>query len=233
MPSLKKGDLFKIEWEKLIATPLNHSDPKELTETKAYQKSLASKFGNHIFTALKVRKIRGTHLVEYELPDHSGFTGVGLDFVVKVKNVVQDFVGEIGDVAVLCAKTADYSSQTPNLQVNNIWNIPKIHSWMMDRHERNLIMHDLLSDNRKKFKSIFGPPSFYFQSEFKFHCWVISLGSILSNGSAQLLILTANGKGTCYEAIISRGWLRATKIRKDEDLIIRFLELLETRLEEE
>ena len=72
-------------------------------------------------------------------------------------------------------------------------------------------------DNRTRFRKLWGKPSFCWKgSEFYFHCWVLRLGE-----KGIVLVLTAKGKGTCYEAVTQMpgGELPGVDIRA----IIRFL----------
>jgi hypothetical protein len=83
----------------------------------------------------------------------------------------------------------------------------------------------LLADNRVAFKDILGKPSFHFRgSEFYFHCWLLEL---TDSGLAHVLILTAKGKGTCYEIVRE---IDGGRVRRDEGTIGDFLVWLEQEL---
>jgi hypothetical protein len=57
--------------------------------------------------------------------------------------------------------------------------------------------HNLLTDNRKNFLTIFGKPVFKTGDalEFNYHCWIIEYQGF------QFIIMTANEKGTVIEKI--------------------------------
>jgi len=83
-PSLRKGDKFRVDWDKLIADYRGDRSPigKNMT---AYQRSLKAKWGATVFTASKVYKGSGIpgYIVMYKIPD--GHTAIGVEYVVKVK----------------------------------------------------------------------------------------------------------------------------------------------------
>lgn len=56
----------------------------------------------------------------------------------------------------------------------------------------------MFSDNRARFRRMWGKPSFYYRGEFYFHGWAFEVK--IHEGSTIFYILTAKGKGTCYEA---------------------------------
>jgi hypothetical protein len=119
---------------------------------------------------------------------------------------------------VLDAKSRDYRER--RFEVEPCWNIPAIWEWWKEEH-RLPSEQLILDDNREAFAEILGKPSFRFRGECLFHCWLVDLGD------ARVLVLTAAGKGTCYEAV--RKW-RGKKLRMDKDLIIRFLKHLRAEL---
>lgn len=106
----------------------------------------------------------------------------------------------------------DYSGQDATCPVENY---PEIRNWIMALQPQ--VRHFLYRDNRKPFLDLWGKPSFYYTSEFRFHCYPFDLEN------AKLLILTAKGKGTCYELICLQD---GVKIRKDKDVVTSFLEEL-------
>lgn len=73
-------------------------------------------------------------------------------------------------------------------------------------------------DNREAFKKILGTQSFCWGGEFKFYVWRVPLPN------CELFILTAQGKGTCYEVRINGRKKNAIKE------IIWFLESLRERM---
>tara|TARA_Y100000034_G_C6868619_1_gene396198 strand:+ start:948 stop:1361 length:414 start_codon:yes stop_codon:yes gene_type:complete len=115
----------------------------------------------------------------------------------------------------------DYRSE--DWRTEPIENLPAIYNnvrgWIDDKVET---IHTLHADHREHFKTLFGKPSFYFTSEFRFHCYALDLGD------AKIVLLTAKGKGTCYEVIIGAN---GVKQRKNPDKIIRFMDALINDLE--
>lgn len=55
----------------------------------------------------------------------------------------------------------------------------------------------LLSENRKLFKKLWGKQNFCWTGEFRFWVWVHELPD------CQLIVMTAPGKGTCYEYVLT------------------------------
>ena len=62
-----------------------------------------------------------------------------------------------------------------------------------------VVQHMLLKDNRQFYHWMFGSPVFHYVSEFDFHCWPIKMVHP-GRPEKHYIILTAKGKGTCYEA---------------------------------
>jgi len=114
------------------------------------------------------------------------------------------------------AKASDYGSKFQTCPVSNF---EKFQEWRRD--DPDYVIGKLYADNRQKFQELFGDPQFYYLGEFKHHCWVVDLDT------AQLLVLTAKGKGTGYEVIFERA---GEKIQKDMDAVIEFLEWLNRQL---
>lgn len=78
---LKKGNKFRIDWDKLIAAAWDD-------EMRGYLESQKSKYGGAVFTACKVRRGRmgSGYIVEYSIPDQPElFSGVGIEFVIRTK----------------------------------------------------------------------------------------------------------------------------------------------------
>lgn len=63
----------------------------------------------------------------------------------------------------------------------------------------SILNSHLQSDNRERFHKIFGKPDFHYRGEFDFHCWSLDFQE------NNYIILTAKGKGTCYE-VVRDGW---------------------------
>jgi hypothetical protein len=79
---VKKGDKFRINWDRLIAENMKYGD------NVTYQKEQRFKYKDTIFTAAKVHKGVGVsgYIITYELPDVNGvFGGIGECFAIKVK----------------------------------------------------------------------------------------------------------------------------------------------------
>ena len=113
------------------------------------------------------------------------------------------------DIKVLPDKVKDYGSV---FSTDPIQNFPEIREWWMGLGFEET--SKLLQDNRTQFRELFGKPSFHYRGEFYHSCWTIDLSL------AQLLILTAKGKGTGYEIVCER---LGQKIRKDKRTVILFL----------
>jgi hypothetical protein len=60
----------------------------------------------------------------------------------------------------------------------------------------------MYKDNRKELREKFGPCSFTFRGFEFYYCYLLELKS--EKGSAELLILTAKDKGTCFEVVQER-----------------------------
>ena len=99
------------------------------------------------------------------------------------------------NIQVLKAKTEDYDKGL--LIANPIQNYP---GWRTFVNDRDMVLRlNFLRYHAKLLRERFGKASFLWQgSEFKFHCWLLSL-----DDKAKLLVMTAKGKGTCYEVITS------------------------------
>lgn len=75
----------------------------------------------------------------------------------------------------------------------------------------------LYQDNRANLLRIFGNPDFTWTGEFRFNCYCLELNDDSQYG-IRVLVLTAAGKGTCYELIQEEG------VPKRKDLAVTFLE---------
>jgi len=105
----------------------------------------------------------------------------------------------------------------------SIENYPEYRKWSHKTSMPDIIKTSrLFQDNRKTFRKLLGPRSFLYRGEFAFDCWLVDLHTV------QLLVLTAKGKGTCYEAVTHRN---GVKIQEDVPKIIKFLEYLACKLE--
>lgn len=74
--------------------------------------------------------------------------------------------------------------------------------------------HQILGDNRVKFRTIFGKPHFRFRGNHYFHVWIIPF-----EGS-EFVVLTAKDHGTCFEQVGGA---------VDPETRIKFLEYMLTR----
>lgn len=92
--------------------------------------------------------------------------------------------------------SADYLKESDlNVDVSFACVNSKLAAW--DKREHDLKVQTF-SDNRATFKALWGKPHFYFRgSEFYFHGWKfkVRLGAKVE----YYYVLTAKGKGTCYE----------------------------------
>ena len=68
--------------------------------------------------------------------------------------------------------------------------------------------HVLFRDNREKLKNLLGPKHFGFRSEFVYDCWRVNFAD------REYFILSAAGKGTCYERSFESGLEIATIDRR-------------------
>ena len=80
----------------------------------------------------------------------------------------------------------------------------------------------LLKDNRAKFTKIFGKRHGTFKSEFLFSIWAIEFRGRTYH------VLTAKGKGTCYEIMLKSGetFTATCKNKKLGDDMVAFLEFM-------
>jgi len=123
---------------------------------------------------------------------------------------------------ILKAKSKDYSSAA--FETCAVENFNEIWEWIRS-NELGLLRSRFFSDNRKALRKLFGKPSFCWRgSEFYYHCWVVDLGE------AQVLVLTAKGKGTCHEIIVKRD---GKEIPSHKQTVIDFLKWLTETLEQE
>ena len=75
----RKGDLFKIDWEKLISAPPTFGDRKKYEQ---YQRSRQAKFGDRVWEALRVEH---RILLIHETGNGDGWTGTGIQYAIPVK----------------------------------------------------------------------------------------------------------------------------------------------------
>jgi hypothetical protein len=73
------------------------------------------------------------------------------------------------------------------------------------------------TDNRAKFRKHFGKRAFTFRSEFFFDGWRVDLGT------TEVLVLTAKGKGTCYEVVT---WKDGVVMRTDINRVLEFMDMV-------
>lgn len=106
------------------------------------------------------------------------------------------------------------------LHTERVENFPE---WQKTYFDRCATLVDLDSgitgDNRETFKKLFGKPSFHFRGEFYYYNWALEL----DGGKAQIILGTAQGKGTCVEVIIQA---HGTRIRKDISVVLDFMQQL-------
>lgn len=77
------------------------------------------------------------------------------------------------------------------------------------------LLQRAVGDNRKRFLKKFGKPAFHYQGEFDFHCWPLLITE--KGRQSTLLVMTAAGKGTCYEYLSGE---------QDEQLVVKFLKMI-------
>lgn len=127
---------------------------------------------------------------------------------------------KLADVKFLKMKRSDYEGDWVGEPIQNFpeWQfaMQKYWNWGVSRK-----MFDkgcrISGDNRAKFKKHFGKCAFTFSSEFYFHGWLVDLGT------AQVIVLTAKGKGTCYEVLVSKD---GEKVRKDIPKVLEFMDII-------
>ena len=85
-PPFRKGDRFRIDWDKLIAAQFDK-------ESKQYQIGERKKYGdNLVYVAQRVFRGGGGagYIIEYEMPDNPKlWGGIGVRFAVKVQKEKQ------------------------------------------------------------------------------------------------------------------------------------------------
>jgi len=79
-------------------------------------------------------------------------------------------------------------------ETNPVINVPEFSGFV--RKCGDEFTRQALKDNRERFRTLWGKPSYCYHSEFYYHCWLLDLG-----GKALLLALTAKGKGSSYELV--------------------------------
>lgn len=127
---------------------------------------------------------------------------------------------KLSDVKFLKMKGSDYRDQVK--QSSPIENFPEFMPWSQkffgagcsrEAFDRGIRM---TRDNRKTFKEHFGKCAFVFKgSEFYFHGWLADLGTV------EVIVLTAKGKGTCFEVVTNYG-LDKYNIRT----VLQFMEMV-------
>lgn len=81
----------------------------------------------------------------------------------------------------------------------------------------------ICGDNRARFKEHFGKCAFTFKGEHYYHGWLADLGT------AQVIVLTAKGKGTCYEVVNERD---GEKVLGDIHRVLEFVDMISELTEE-
>lgn len=147
-------------------------------------------------------------------PGHNRWISVSVDDYNKNRTYYFTSKKELKNAKIFEMTSREYTSG--DVETNPIQNFQDMR-WPLTSQERS----DLYRDNREAFKHIFGSPIFYFRSEFNFHCYPIELPE------AQILLLTAKGKGTSYEVIVKKD---GKKVQKDKKAILTFLQDLESEL---
>lgn len=103
-------------------------------------------------------------------------------------------------------------------QTINILNFAKVCAWRFDStNDIWEICNIVQNDNRKVLQKLFGIPSFYYKSEFYFHCWYIGFKK------HNFLILSAKGYGTTIEVFTNNDKI-------SEDVCLSFYKQLYNKL---
>jgi len=127
-------------------------------------------------------------------------------------------------VTKLKARALDYSSEY--LVTESMENFPDYRDWLssylhsqgkakLSLDNFKLRSRRLHGDNRDRFRRLWGKPSFCWKGEFYYHCWLFNL-----DNKATVLVLTAKGKGTCWELVTHFG---KKKVSNDFETILRFI----------
>ncbi len=77
----KKGDKFRIDWEKLIKEN-SHTGPDYV----AYQRGQQAHYGNQVFVATRVFKGRfgSGYIINFDYPDQPGIhSSIGVEYAMK------------------------------------------------------------------------------------------------------------------------------------------------------
>lgn len=115
-------------------------------------------------------------------------------------------------------KTAFLRKHCTTVPVQNFawWN-----KWFCENHVFEQTA-PLFAHNFDYFNELFGDPSCYLITEHRFACWLLDLNK------AQIVLLTAKRKGTCYEVVFAKD---NKKVQKDQQTLLDFFEWLIHRLE--
>lgn len=85
MKRWRKGDLFKIDWDKLIANTKGTFGPQDKEQSIAYQRSRKEKYGDRIWEAVRVENARYRPVLIHESGDGKGWTGTLAEYAIPVK----------------------------------------------------------------------------------------------------------------------------------------------------
>lgn len=120
----------------------------------------------------------------------------------------------LGETVVLPAKASDYGEK---LMTNPVENYPEYRKWIDKALKNPVGCSVMLGDNRKRFRAMFGKPSFVYTGEFRYDCWLVGIGT------GSVLVLTAKGKGTCYE--VPTEW-NGERLEKNVKKVLEFMEMV-------
>jgi hypothetical protein len=128
---------------------------------------------------------------------------------------------KVADVKFLKMTRRDYADgATVGVPIQNFpeWRVWSEKYWGMGVSRK---MFDkgcnISGDNRAKFKKHFGKCAFTFNGNNYFHGWLADLGA------AQVIVLTAREKGTCYEVLVRRD---GVEVKHDIPKVLSFLDMV-------
>lgn len=128
---------------------------------------------------------------------------------------------KVRETRILKAKAGEYDNGS--LKGVRVENFPDWAFWLQ-RHSNRLarkkqdMLFAVCGDNRARFRSILGKPSFCWRGFHYHHCWLAELAL-----GTMVLVFTARERGTCYEVVTRRG--EAT-FDPDIPLVLKFMEAL-------
>lgn len=125
---------------------------------------------------------------------------------------------KIGEIIALSARALDYGEK---LKTNPVENYPEYQKWVGKALKDLMGCSRMLGDNRKRLRRLMGIPAFVYRGEFRYDCWFVGLG--LPGALAAVLVLTAKGKGTCYEVVTE--W-DGKKTKQNIKKVLEFMEMV-------